>query len=616
MKNVLFVASECVPFIKTGGLADVVGSLPKCFNKDEFDVRVIIPKYMCMKEEYKNQLEYITHFYMDLSWRSQYVGVLHMMYEGIHYYFIDNEYYLAGPRPYGNIYEDIEKFAFFSKAALSALPLIGFKPDIVHCHDWQTGLIPVFLEAQFRQNEFYRYMRTVYTIHNMKFQGRWYVDAIRDVTGLDSSYFTMDKLESYGNANLLKGGVVYSDYITTVSETYAKEIQSTEGGEGLDGLMRAKSFVLSGIVNGLDYKVFDPKTDPAIAQHYKGNVTSYKKANKLALQKEVGLEQTNDKFLIGMVSRLTDQKGFDLVDYMMDEILGDERIQIIVLGTGEQRYEDMFRYFAQKYPGRVSANICYSEDFAHRIYAGCDAFLMPSLFEPCGLSQLMSMRYGTVPMVRETGGLKDTVEAYNEFEHTGNGFSFHNYNAHEMLYMIRYAAKIYFGYPKEWEEIIKRGMAMDYSWSASASKYAEIYEGLYKRSEEDRQRDHKWQQEYEEREQKRLEAELRVKLMMEAELAEREAALKKAEEEAALKEAEKEAAQKAASKETEKKVAQKAASKETEQEATLKTAEKEAAEKQTGKKKTSASKKQSAKTTKTGTTSSAKKTTTQKTSKK
>ena len=380
--------------------------------------------------------------------------------------------------------------------------------------------------------------------------------------------------------------------------------------------MRAKSFVLSGIVNGLDYKVFDPKTDPAITQHYKGNVTSYKKANKLALQKEVGLEQTNDKFLIGMVSRLTDQKGFDLVDYMMDEILGDERIQIVVLGTGEQRYEDMFRFFAQKYPGRVSANICYSEDFAHRIYAGCDAFLMPSLFEPCGLSQLMSMRYGTVPMVRETGGLKDTVEAYNEFEHTGNGFSFHNYNAHEMLYMIRYATKIYFGYPKEWEAIIKRGMAMDYSWSASASKYAEIYEGLYRRSEEERQRDHKWQQEYEEREQKRLEAELRVKLMMEAELAEREAAIKIAEEEVALKEAEKAVAQKATSKETEKKAAQKAASKETEQEVIQKAAEKEAAEKQTGKKKTSASKKQSAKTTKTGTTSSAKKTTTQKTSKK
>ena len=416
------------------------------------------------------------------------------------------------------------------------MPEIGFQPDIIHCHDWQTGLIPVFLEAQFRQNEFYRYMRTVYTIHNMKFQGRWYVDAIRDVTGLDSSYFTIDKLESYGNANLLKGGIVYADHITTVSETYAKEIQSTEGGEGLDGLMRAKSFALSGIINGLDYNVFDPKKDPAIAKKLTGDVSSYKKANKQALQKETGLEEDTDKFLLGMVSRLTDQKGFDLVDYMMDEILGDERIQIVVLGTGEQRYEDMFRYFAQKYPGRVSANICYSEEFAHRIYAGCDAFLMPSLFEPCGLSQLMSMRYGTVPMVRETGGLKDTVEAYNEFEHTGTGFSFHNYNAHEMLYMIRYACKIYFGYPEEWEGIIHRGMAMDYSWAASASKYAEIYEGLYARSEKEHAQELEWQKELEEREQKRLEAELRVKLMLEAEAAEREAELQRME--AAAKEAE------------------------------------------------------------------------------
>ena len=300
--------------------------------------------------------------------------------------------------------------------------------------------------------------------------------------------------------------------------------------------MRAKSFALSGIVNGLDYNVFDPKKDPAIAKKLTGDVSSYKKANKQALQKETGLEEDTDKFLLGMVSRLTDQKGFDLVDYMMDEILGDERIQIVVLGTGEQRYEDMFRYFAQKYPGRVSENICYSEEFAHRIYAGCDAFLMPSLCEPCGLSQLMSMRYGTVPMVRETGGLKDTVEAYNEFEHTGTGFSFHNYNAHEMLYMIRYACKIYFGYPEEWEGIIRRGMAMDYSWAASASKYAEIYEGLYARSEKDRAQELEWQKELEEREQKRLEAELRVKLMLEAEAAEREAELQRTE--AAAKEAE------------------------------------------------------------------------------
>lgn len=536
MKKILFASSEAVPFIKTGGLADVVGSLPKYFSKNEYDVRVVVPKYMCMDRKYTEEMKLVTECQVQLNWRTQYAGVYERKEDGVTFYFIDNEYYFAGPAPYGQIYQDAEKFAYFSKAVLTILPEIGFQPDIIHCHDWQTGLIPVFLEAQFRQNEFYRYMRTVYTIHNMKFQGRWYVDAIRDVTGLDSSYFTMDKLESYGNANLLKGGIVYADHITTVSETYAKEIQSTEGGEGLDGLMRAKSFALSGIVNGLDYNVFDPKKDPAIAKKLMGDVSSYKKANKQALQKETGLEEDTDKFLLGMVSRLTDQKGFDLVDYMMDEILGDERIQIVVLGTGEQRYEDMFRYFAQKYPGRVSANIYYSEEFAHRIYAGCDAFLMPSLFEPCGLSQLMSMRYGTVPMVRETGGLKDTVEAYNEFEHTGTGFSFHNYNAHEMLYMIRYACKIYFGYPEEWEGIIHRGMAMDYSWAASASKYAEIYEGLYARSEKDRAQELEWQKELEEREQKRLEAELRVKLMLEAEAAEREAELQRME--AAAKEAE------------------------------------------------------------------------------
>ena len=536
MKKILFASSEAVPFIKTGGLADVVGSLPKYFPKNEYDVRVVVPKYMCMDRKYTEEMKLVTECQVQLNWRTQYAGVYECKEDGVTFYFIDKEYYFAGPAPYGQIYQDAEKFAYFSKAVLTILPEIGFQPDIIHCHDWQTGLIPVFLEAQFRQNEFYRYMRTVYTIHNMKFQGRWYVDAIRDVTGLDSSYFTIDKLESYGNANLLKGGIVYADYITTVSETYAKEIQSTEGGEGLDGLMRAKSFALSGIVNGLDYNVFAPKKDPAIAKKLTGDVSSYKKANKQALQKETGLEEDTDKFLFGMVSRLTDQKGFDLVDYMMDEILSDERIQIVVLGTGEQRYEDMFRYFAQKYPGRVSANICYSEEFAHRIYAGCDAFLMPSLFEPCGLSQLMSMRYGTVPMVRETGGLKDTVEAYNEFEHTGTGFSFHNYNAHEMLYMIRYACKIYFGYPEEWEGIIHRGMAMDYSWAASASKYAEIYEGLYARSEKERAQELEWQKELEEREQKRLEAELRVKLMLEAEAAEREAELQRME--AAAKEAE------------------------------------------------------------------------------
>lgn len=519
MKKILFASSEAVPFIKTGGLADVAGSLPKYFPKSEYDVRVVLPKYLCMDSRFCERLELIAECQVYLNWRVQYAGVYQLEEEGVIYYFIDNEYYFAGPAPYGEIYQDAEKFGYFSKAVLTILPEIGFQPDIIHCHDWQTGLVPVFLEAQFRQDEFYRYIKTVYTIHNLKFQGRWYVDAIRDVTGLDSSYFTMDKLESYGNANLLKGGVVFADYVTTVSETYAKEIQSTDGGEGLDGLMRARSYCLSGIVNGLDYEVFNPKTDSLITQKFEGDIVSYKKANKLDLQKTAGLNVQEDAFLIGMVSRLTDQKGFDLVDYILDEILGDERIQIVVLGTGEQRYENMFRYFAGKYPGRVSANICYSEEFAHKIYASCDAFLMPSLFEPCGLSQLMSLRYGTAPIVRETGGLKDTVEPYNEFEHTGTGFSFHNYNAHEMLYMIRYACKIYYNYPEEWLGIISRGMELDYSWNASSGKYAQLYDALYARIEEQREEDRIRQEEFERQEQKRREAELLARIRLEEQIA-------------------------------------------------------------------------------------------------
>lgn len=544
MKKILFASSEAVPFIKTGGLADVAGSLPKYFPKSEYDVRVVLPKYLCMDSRFCERMELVTECQVHLNWRVQYAGVYQLEEEGITFYFIDNEYYFAGPAPYGEIYQDAEKFGYFSKAVLTILPEIGFQPDIIHCHDWQTGLIPVFLEAQFRQDEFYRYMKTVYTIHNLKFQGRWYVDAIRDVTGLDASYFTMDKLESYGNANLLKGGVVFADYVTTVSETYAKEIQSTDGGEGLDGLMRARSYCLSGIVNGLDYEVFNPKTDSLIAQAFEGDIVSYKKANKLDLQKTAGLNVQEDAFLIGMVSRLTDQKGFDLVDYILDEILGDEHIQVVVLGTGEQRYENMFRHFAGKYPGRVSANIYYSEEFAHKIYASCDAFLMPSLFEPCGLSQLMSLRYGTVPIVRETGGLKDTVEPYNEFEHTGTGFSFHNYNAHEMLYMIRYACKIYYKYPEEWLDIISRGMELDYSWNASSGKYAQLYDALYARIEEQKEEARKRQEEFERQEQKRREEELLIRIRLE----EQERAAKEAAEKAAKEKAAKEAGLKAAEK--------------------------------------------------------------------
>ncbi len=478
MKKILFAASEAVPFIKTGGLGDVVGSLPKYFPKKDYDVRVIVPKYLCIDEKYTEQMEFLDACQVKLNWRSQYAGIFRLKQDGITFYFIDNEYYFAGPAPYGEIYLDSEKFAFFSKAVLTVLPVIGFSPDLIHCHDWQTGLLPVFLEAFYRGDPFYRHISTVFTIHNLKFQGRWDLFAMRDVTGLPPEYFAPDALESYGAANPLKGGIVYSDFVTTVSTTYAEEIRTVEGGEGLDDLLRARSPRLAGIENGLDYADLDPKTDQRIAFRLRTDIAEYKGKNKADLQKTLGLKEEPESFLVGMVSRLTDQKGFDLVGYIMDEIMEDERVQFVLLGTGETQYEDMFRGFAQNYPGRFSANIFYSDELAQKIYASCDAFLMPSLFEPCGLSQLMALRYGTVPMVRETGGLKDTVEPYNEFEHTGTGFSFHNYNAHEMLFMIRYAADIKSGCKKDWMDMVKRGMEQDFSWDVSCRKYADLYDEL------------------------------------------------------------------------------------------------------------------------------------------
>ena len=478
MKKILFVASESVPFIKTGGLADVVGSLPKNFNKDEYDCRVIIPKYQCMNENFKNQLQYVTHFYMDLAWRSQYVGILKMEYDGITYYFIDNEYYFSGPKPYGDICYDMEKFAFFSRAALSALPVIDFRPDIIHCHDWQTGLIPVFLKDTFSQGQFYQGIKTIMTIHNLKFQGIWDAKTVKDMVGLADYYFTPDKLLHYKDANFLKGGIVYADYVTTVSDTYAEEIKQPFYGETLDGLMCARSNSLFGIVNGIDYDVYNPETDQYIVQNYSAqNFRKEKIKNKRALQQQLGLEQDDKRFMIGIVSRLTSQKGLDLIQCVMDEICSDG-IQFVILGTGEEQYENMFRHYDWKYNNTVSANIYYSEELSHRVYAACDAFLMPSLFEPCGLSQLISLRYGTVPIVRETGGLKDTVEPYNEYDSKGTGFSFANYNAHEMLNTIRYAEHVYYNKKREWNKIIDRGMARDFSWNSSARKYEELYTRL------------------------------------------------------------------------------------------------------------------------------------------
>ena len=479
MKKILFVASEGVPFIKTGGLADVVGSLPKCIDKRYFDVRVILPKYTCMTQQMKDKMSYITHFYMDFHWKNEYVGIMYAEVDGVKYYFIDNEMFFNGFRPYSdNALFEIEKYAFFSKAALSILPVIDFRPDLIHCHDWQTGLVPVYLKERFQGSDFYRGIKAVMTIHNLKFQGKWSIKEVQDITGLPPYYFTPDKLELFKDANLLKGGLVYADAITTVSNTYAEEIKTPFYGEQLDGLLRARSNSLRGIVNGIDYDEFNPETDPNI--EFKYNAVNFRKEkvkNKRALQAELGLEQDDRKFMIGIVSRLTDQKGFDLIAYIMDELCQDG-VQIVVLGTGEERYENMFRHFDWKYNNKVSANIYYSDALSHKIYAASDAFLMPSLFEPCGLSQLMSLRYGTVPIVRETGGLTDTVKPYNEYENTGTGFSFVNYNAHEMLGIIRYAEHVFYDKKREWNKIVDRAMAADFSWNVSAAKYQEMYDRL------------------------------------------------------------------------------------------------------------------------------------------
>ena len=479
MKKILFVSSEAVPYIKTGGLADVVGSLPKYFDRNEYDVRVMLPKYACMDAAFLPNLRFVCHFYVNLNWRKQYVGILESEYRGIHYYFVDNEFYFAGSSPYNNIYEDVEKFAYFSKAVLASLPYIDYAPDVIHCHDWQTGLVPVYLHTAFGDDNFYAGIKTVFSIHNLKFQGRWRIREVIDITGLPEQIFNDKELESYGEANYLKGGVVYADAVTTVSPSYANEITTQEGGEGLQGLMNARRNVLHGILNGIDYDEFNPQTDPYIESNFSSkSVLSGKKANKVALQKELGLPVRESAFVIGIVSRLTEQKGFDLVSYIMDDLVSQLDVQIVILGTGESKFENVFHHFHSQYPDKVSAYIGYSEEKAHKIYASADAFLMPSLFEPCGLSQMMSMRYGTIPIVRETGGLKDTVQAYNEYENTGTGFSFCNFNADDMKYVVEYAYHVFRDERKAWEDMMQRAMAQDFSWNKSAGEYEKLYDSL------------------------------------------------------------------------------------------------------------------------------------------
>lgn len=476
-KKILFAVSEAVPFIKTGGLADVAGSLPKNLDRRYFDCRVIMPKYTCMKAENLKTLKFLCSFTVHHDGRDIYAGVFTLTKAGIRFYFIDNEEFFGGDKPYGDWYYDISKFCFFEKAALMAIKAVDFRPDIIHCHDWQTGLIPAYVN-ELKSDPFYSRIKTVFTIHNLKFQGRWGIDHMKWITGLPDSYFTSEGLEYYNDGNMLKGGVVYADAVTTVSRTYAEEIKTPEYGEGLDGLMRKRAWALRGIVNGIDYREFNPESDRLISAFYNSeNFSLVKNKNKKALQKALGLSEDDGKLLIGMVTRLTDQKGLDLIGQILETLSGDD-IQIAVVGTGDERYEAMFMEAAQRHPGKIAAYIRYSDEMAHKVYAGADAYLMPSRFEPCGLSQLIALRYGTVPIVRETGGLKDTVIPYNRYSGEGTGFSFADYSPECLLSCIRYAEDVFRENKEAWDGLIRSGMNTDFSWKSSALSYQELYDWL------------------------------------------------------------------------------------------------------------------------------------------
>jgi starch synthase len=473
--KIWFASSEAAPFAKTGGLADVAGSLPKALRKLGADVRVVMPKYRQIPPEYADRMKFLGYTMVDLTWRKQYCGVFSLEHEGVTWYFLDNEYYFFRDWYYG-MYDDGERFAFFSKAVLEALPLIGFKPDIIHLNDWQTGLVSVLLDAHYRDyrwNGFYKKIHTVFTIHNLKYQGIFPKQIMDDVIGLDWRFFGQDGIEFYDDVNYLKAGLAYSTVLTTVSKTYAEEIRHDFFGENLQGLISKRSADLYGIVNGIDYERNDPENDERLYKTYSVNNIEGKYENKKRLQEDCGLDVKTDTPLIGIISRLVQQKGFDLIEYMMSELM-DLGLQIIVLGTGDRRYEDYFRWAQSRYPGRVSANICYDPVLAQRIYAGSDMFLMPSLFEPCGLSQLFSMRYGTVPIVRETGGLKDTVIPYNMYTGEGTGFTFANYNAHEMKDAAARAIGVYRDRDK-WMKLMKNCMSQDFSWDRSAMQYIQLY---------------------------------------------------------------------------------------------------------------------------------------------
>ncbi len=480
--KILFTASESVPFIKTGGLADVVGALAPVLAQEGHDVRVVIPLYSAIPQEWQDQMSHVIDFEVQLGWRKQYCGIESLKKDGVTWYFIDNKFYFGRPYIYGMGGDEYERFGFFCRSILNMLPLIGFQPEVIHAHDWQSGMIPALLKIQYAHLPFYSGIKTVYTIHNLQYQGIFGIREVQDVLGLGDSLWTDDKLECYGCANFMKAALVYCDQITTVSPSYAEEIQTAYYGERLDGLLRARKRELSGVLNGIDMVDYDPSHDQRITAPYSVNDLTGKARCKQALQESLGLEVRAEVPIIGMVGRLSNQKGLDLVDYVIADIMRQD-VQMVVLGMGEGRYFNLFSWAEGEYKGRVAARFTMDHALAHQIYAGTDLFLMPSQFEPCGLSQMIAMRYGTVPIVRETGGLRDTVLSYNEANGDGNGFTFFNYNAHDMLHTIERAIRFYKEKPEIWRTLQTRGMNGDYSWTHSAGEYLKLYQKLFEEKE-------------------------------------------------------------------------------------------------------------------------------------
>ena len=473
--KVLFAASECVPFVKTGGLADVVGALSKALVRQGVDARVILPLYREIPQTYREQMEHCLYFYVNLGWRRQYVGIEKLELGGVTFYFVDNLQYFDRPYIYGSGGDEGERFSYFCRAVMEAMPQIDFVPDILHCHDWQTGMIPALLEAQYRTLPLYRNVKTVFTIHNLRYQGVFPIHEIEEYLSLGDWAYDNAHLEFYGQCSFMKGGLVFADKITTVSPTYAQEIQTAYYGERLDGLLRSRVNDLSGVLNGIDTEEYDPQTDSAISVNYGPDTFAQKVQNKLALQRELGLQEGERIPLIGMVSRLSGQKGFDLVERVLDEIL-KTGAQLCVLGKGEDRFEDLFNWARCIIP-RNWPRIEMNHALAHKIYkATISSSCRPCL--PCGLSQMIALRYGSLPITRETGGLRDTVLSYNEFTGDGNGFTFLNYNAHDMLHVIERAVRLFQAEPETIEMLATRAMRGEYGWSKSAGEYVALYASL------------------------------------------------------------------------------------------------------------------------------------------